>query len=239
MDDQAVERLRDRAVQALEKIRENPPGRPYFVEFAGTPKAGKSTNIAIIDHFFRRVGFNVLSPSEGASKRTPRFLRGDWPAFNAWTASYALTQVLEGLYDPGKPQISILDRGLFDALAWFEMLERDGAIDGEFKETVQNFLTIEKWRGSIDRVFLFTTTPEISMERENNQMLVHDEGSAMNPARLSALNDAYDVIRDQFAGQFRLTPVDTSKTDQPRDTAFDVVEVIVDDLAAVQDSGAV
>lgn len=206
------------------------------MEFAGTPKSGKSTNIAIVDHFLRRVGFNVLSPSEGASKRTPRFLRVDWPAFNAWTATYALTQVLEGLYDPGKPQISILDRGLFDALAWFEMLENDDAIDGEFKRRMQEFLTIEKWRGSIDRVFLFTTTPEISMSRENNQMLIHDEGSAMNPERLAALNEAYETIQREFADQFLLTPIDTSRTTEARDTAFEIAKVIVDDLVALGES---
>ena len=51
--------LRDKAARALEVLNSNPPIRPVFVEFSGTPKSGKSTCIDIVSHFFRRVGFNV------------------------------------------------------------------------------------------------------------------------------------------------------------------------------------
>jgi putative protein kinase ArgK-like GTPase of G3E family len=61
--------------------------RPIFVEFAGTPKSGKSTCIDTINHFFRRVGYKVLAPTEGASKRTPYYLKENLVAFNAWSAA--------------------------------------------------------------------------------------------------------------------------------------------------------
>ena len=100
----------------LSEGQENP--LPFFVEFAGTPKSGKSSCIEIVRHFFRRVGFRILAPTEGASRRTPYYLKNNLPAFNTWSASYALTHVLEGKYDAeDRYQIALLDRGLFDALA--------------------------------------------------------------------------------------------------------------------------
>lgn len=111
------DQIKARAEQVLEGLRENQQERAVFIEFAGTPKSGKSTCIGIVHHFFRRVGFKVLAPAEGASKRTPYYLRDNWMAFNTWSASYALMHVLEGRYGSDRYDLAILDRGLFDALA--------------------------------------------------------------------------------------------------------------------------
>ena len=83
--------------------------RPLFVEFAGTPKSGKSTCIDTVNHFFRRLGYKILAPTEGASKRTPYYLKDDYVAFNAWSATYALTHILEGRYGTDEYHIVILD----------------------------------------------------------------------------------------------------------------------------------
>ena len=80
-----------------------------FIEFSGTPKSGKSTCIEIVAHFFRRLDFKVLAPAEGASRRTPYYLKEDWMAFNTWSASYALMHVLEGLH--GSERIRFSDLG--------------------------------------------------------------------------------------------------------------------------------
>ncbi len=118
-----MDAIRRRAVQ-MRQLLDDP--RPFFVEFAGTPKAGKSTCIDIVSHFFRRTGFHVLAPAEGASKRTPFYLKKDWIAFNTWSACYALQHVLEGAHSGEPYNIVMLDRGLFDALAWFEFLRMTG-----------------------------------------------------------------------------------------------------------------
>ena len=47
---------------------------PLIVEFAGSPKAGKSTTIDIVTHFFKRTGFKTWAPTEGASKTYSVFL---------------------------------------------------------------------------------------------------------------------------------------------------------------------
>lgn len=215
----------------LSEGQENP--LPFFVEFAGTPKSGKSSCIEIVRHFFRRVGFRILAPTEGASRRTPYYLKNNLPAFNTWSASYALTHVLEGKYDAeDRYQIALLDRGLFDALAWFELLREDGEISDEELNAIQQFFSLERWRSSIGIVFLFQTDAPTSLQRENAHTLIDEPGSAMNPEFLPKLNKAYDTVREKFQGYYHLISIDTSESQgsTPESTAKYVVTKILDVL---------
>lgn len=176
--------------------------RPFFIEFAGTPKSGKSSCIDSVSHFFRRMGFRVHSPSEGASRRTPMYLKEDLTAFNTWSACYALTQVLEALHHSDKYHIAILDRGLFDSLVWFDLLRRQEKVGTDDCEVVQKFMLLPKWRNVIDLVSLFRVDPIDAMARENQHKLVEKHGRAMNPIFLGELNDAYARVTDKYGEQF-------------------------------------
>ena len=151
-------------------------------------------------------------------------------AFNTWSASYALTHILEGLYHSDKYHLAILDRGLFDALAWFQLLESNGQISGEMRQTVQNFISLEKWRSVIDEVFLFTADSATSMERENADKLIDEPGRTMNPEFLDSLNKAYSVVRNTYEDGFKITDIDTSKneTTTAQSTAAQVANIILD-----------
>jgi thymidylate kinase len=222
--------LRKTAEGVLVHLHSNPLARPVFVEFSGTPKSGKSTCIDIVSHFFRRVGFNVLAPTEGASKRTPYYLRNDLVAFNTWSASYALTHILEGLHHSDKYHLAILDRGLFDALAWFQLLESNSQISNEVRETVQDFILVENWRSVIDAVFLFSADSLTAMKRENEDKLISEPGRAMNPDFLDGLNQAYQQVYSMHGGKFRnFNPIDTSdsKFTKPQSTAAQVADKIL------------
>ena len=223
--------LRQKAEFALTLLEQRSPQRPIFVEFSGTPKSGKSTCIDIVAHFFRRLGFRVLAPSEGASRRTPYHLRTDLVAFNTWSASYALTHILESLHDPYEYHLVILDRGLFDALAWFQLLLDRGEITPETCDQVHNFLRIEKWRSVIDAVFLFTVDGATSLERENQYTLIDEPGRAMNPEFLQDLNNAYGSVRKKYASEFQhFENIDTSNSQDttPQSTASKVADLILD-----------
>lgn len=222
-----------RAEEVLAHIRQAQPSSPLFVEFAGTPKSGKSSCIEIVRHFFRRVGFRVLAPTEGASRRTPSYLKDNLPAFNTWSACYALTHVLEGLHDvEDRYQIALLDRGLFDALVWFEQLQTDDEISVEELGAIQGFLSLKRWRSSIDIVFLFQSDPETAMKREHAHTLIDDPGRAMNPDFLEKLNNAYTAVSEKFKDHYRLELIDTSESmdPKPESTAREVVLKILDVL---------
>ena len=224
--------LREQAEQILEQRNANQEtcSRPIFIEFSGTPKSGKSTCIDIVVHFFRRLEFKVLAPTEGASKRTPYYLKRDWMAFNTWSASYALTHILEGLYGSDKYDLAILDRGLFDALAWFELLCTRNEVSPQERKHIHEFLLIEKWRSKIDAVLLFRADHETSMRRENQDKLIDEPGSAMNPEVLQQLNQAYDKVKDEYSSDFpQLETIDTSKSSEttPQATAAHATKVIL------------
>ena len=225
------EELRHRAEGVLKALRA--PARPVFVEFAGTPKSGKSTCIEIVRHFFHRLEYKVLTPAEGASQRTPYYFKAknDLIAFNTWSASYALMHVLEGLHGPDQYDLAILDRGLFDALAWFEFLAAQEKTTNEVRDQVQSFLQIDHWRSAIDAVLLFTTDANTAMARENSDKLISEHGQAMNPESLAELNGAYDRVRTKYADQFsRFESIDTSAAagTSPETTAERVANIILD-----------
>ncbi len=223
--------LRERAEAVLGRLRGQPRGRPVFVEFSGSPKSGKSTCIDIVGHFFRRQGFRILAPTEGASKRTPYYLKENLVAFNTWSASYALNHIFDGLYSADRYDISILDRGLFDALVWFELLSIKGDITADVAGKIHSFLLIEDWRTVIDAVFLFQADPSTSMERENKDKLVEDTGRAMNPGFLTDLNEAYGSVRERYSSCFpRFEVIDTGQEQgtTPFSTAFRVANMILD-----------
>ncbi len=232
VEQQELDRLAGNAKSLLDSLnsRSAAERRPIFVEFAGTPKSGKSTCIDTINHFFRRMGYKVLAPTEGASKRTPYYLKENLVAFNAWSATYALTHILEGRYGADEYNLVIMDRGLFDALAWFELLQGKGNVTEEECSIFQKFLMIGHWRQFEDMVFLFTTDPDTSLERENREKLIVEPGLTMNPQFLADLNGAYQTIIGKYSSQFsNLQIVDTGQRQDttPQSTAFQVAEKII------------
>ena len=222
--------LRMRAEEVIGRLN-GTDRRPVFVEFSGSPKSGKSSCIDTVAHFFRRLDFRVFAPTEGASRRTPYYLKKDWVSFNTWSASYALMHVLEGLHDSEKYHLAILDRGLFDALAWFELLSLTDQITQAERDHVHQFLLISKWRSVIDAVLLFQADPETSLQRENREKLINEPGSAMNPEVLQLLNGAYEQVRTRYSIEFpRFRTIDTSNAAKttPRSTAAEVAGMILE-----------
>ena len=175
----------------------------------------------------------MLAPTEGASKRTPYYLRNDLVAFNTWSAIYALTHILEGRHGSDKYDLVIMDRGLFDALAWFELLKQRLMVSSEDCLTIQNFFMVDHWRDLVDIVFLFETDPDTSLQRENSDKLIEEPGQAMNPDFLEGLNRAYRTTRESFSEQFKdFNVVDTSanQVTKPQETAFEVARKIIDKM---------
>src|SRR4051794_33039020 len=95
------------------------------IEFAGVPKAGKTSTLNQVYAFLRRCGFKCEVVVERASvcpiKDKKHF------NFNVWTACTTLSQLLEKTQTPPRPDdpdILFLDRGVFDAMCWLRLLER-------------------------------------------------------------------------------------------------------------------
>lgn len=218
--------LQLRAEAACQRFRSN-ARRPVVIEFAGSPKAGKSSTITQLYTFLKRCGFKVKIVVERASICPVRDKKH--ATFNIWTACTTLAQILENTQDPPQeddPDILILDRGLFDAICWLTMMDRLSRLTTVAREAVEDFLLIEEWRSRITGVFVMVASPEEALHREHGYLPVVGDGSIMNMEVLKQILNTTEQCVERFKNKFRLFRIDTSlgETKNPKRTAELVAE---------------
>src|SRR5215471_11725926 len=157
--DSFVVKLEERAAK-LGKLIENAP-RPFTIEFAGTPKSGKSTSVEAVRHFFTRQGFKVHVLVERASV-CPIPMKGHL-FFNTWCAATMLAELLENV--EAEADIIIIDRGLFDALVWLTMQAERGEVTKEEAHAIESFLLLDRWRTLIDLTVVMNVSAEQAIAR--------------------------------------------------------------------------
>ena len=222
--------LQQRAEAAAERF--STARKPVVIEFAGVPKAGKTTTLGQVHAFLKRCGFRVEVVVEHASICPIRDKKH--ANFNVWTACTTLSQILEKTQipsRPGDPDVLILDRGLFDAVNWFAVMERLARIRKAEREQIESFLLMDDWRKRITGVIVMTASPADSMERERGYLPVDGTaGSIMND---DVLRTMLDTTRETAARlrkkHFRIFEVDTSRnaSADPRATAEDVADLVL------------
>lgn len=226
---QDLESLRIRAEAGLKNRREAHDPEPVILEFSGSPKAGKTTTIDIVNQFFRRIGYKVWAPSEGASKRTPYYLRRDLVAFNAWSLNYAISELLLSFYSVDRQDIVILDRGPFNSLAWMGVLKNRGGLSDAEYEIIRAYAMHPNWMSKVKRVFLLTCSPDVSMARENDSKLISLPGTAMNEPMLADLLSQYTALSETFEGSL-VFPISTTSGTSPLSTAFQITDHVLSTL---------
>jgi predicted NUDIX family phosphoesterase len=204
--------------------------KPVVLEFAGVPKAGKTTSLGQLQTFLKRCGFRVETVVERASVCPIRDKKH--ANFNVWTACTTLAQILEKTQTPPRPEdpdILILDRGLFDSLCWLAMMERLSRLRREDLEVMDRFLRLDDWRKRISVVFVLTASPEDSLEREKGYLPVEGAaGSIMNAEVLKKTLDTTREMAKRLSDDFRIHVIDTSSSDlreHPRKTAEAVADL--------------
>lgn len=196
-----IEELESIASDVLRMKRERRPTKPLLIEFCGSPKAGKTSCINSLLIFLKRNGFKVKLMTERASV-CPVPSKLD-PFFNIWTSTSAIAEMAANLTANEDLDVLIADRGLFDALCWFEWLAANGHLDGEDHLRLKSFLTLDKFRSHLDLVYVFQADPSASMKREYATLLTNKTGSIMQSDVLSSYNEAIDRTRQGYGPKFR------------------------------------
>ena len=206
--------------------------KPIVIEFAGVPKAGKSTTLANVQTFLKRCGFRTDVMVERASVCPIRDKKH--ANFNVWTACTTLAQILEKTQNPpreGDPQILFLDRGLFDSICWTTMMEQISRIRKEELRIAEAFFTVEDWSDRITAVFAMLASPEDSMSREQGVLPVEGKvGSIMNLDILKKIKAVNEQCIEKWKRTFRVFKVNTSTGEakgNPLRTAEIVAETIL------------
>ena len=193
---------------------ENQARRPIVIEFAGCPKAGKTSTIGQVVAFFKRTGFKIEVVIERASVCPIRDKKQ--ANFNVWTACTTLANLLDKTQEPPSPdapQILILDRGLFDSVCWFQMMEQWVRLSPADRERIESFLLIDDWRKRLSGVILMLASPEDSMDREQGLLPVPtSSGSIMNPEVLAQMRTTFQSVAQLHKDHFQLFTIDTSSS---------------------------
>lgn len=233
VDRQIIE-LERLAQQVLEIKRRSRPRRPIVIEFAGSPKAGKSTCIGSLDIFLRRNNFRTKILTERASV-CPIPNKFD-PIFNVWTASAALNQLSETLANSSKKlDVIILDRGFFDALCWFEWQRSEKLLRNDDYQRFTSFFTSMRFRMCIDLVLVFESSPETSSEREYKNLLTRKEGSIMRREVLTSYLDTIKHTTEKYKSSFRKIIEYNTDDQNQNEVSYNVTKTTLDLLKNLAD----
>src|SRR5579864_3561094 len=146
--------LQLRAERAAERFTTS-ARKPIVIEFAGVPKAGKTSTLNQVQAFLKRCGFRTQIVVERASVCPIKDKKHS--NFNVWTACTTLAQILEKTQNPPRPDdphVLILDRGLFDSICWLSLMEHLERIRPEERRIIEDFLKIGDWRKRVSAVFV-------------------------------------------------------------------------------------
>ena len=223
--------LQERAERAAGLFRDK-ARKPLVIEFAGVPKAGKTTTLTQVQAFLKRCGFRTDVMVERASVCPIRDKKH--ANFNIWTLCTTLAQILEKTQNPPRsddPQILFLDRGLFDSICWLTMMEKLSRIRQDDRETIQKFLSIDDWRKRVSAVFLMLSSPADAMKREQSVLpVVGEGGSIMNVDILRQVKAVNEECAELLKQDFRIFQINTSEgetRDDPKRTAEVVADLVV------------
>lgn len=197
-----------RAWRTLTQDDSDFPERSFVVEFAGMPKAGKSTSIEGVRHFFTHgykterwknagewidLHYRVHTPAEGVSLRTPARLKRNAIDFNTWAGAYALQELLQAAHD-GYNDLVVLDRGPWDASCWLEYW-RDTAHGSAELDEVSAFFRRSSWMTRSDVHVVLVVEPGEATDREKEDRLIQHGGASSN---LSLMKQMFDIYNRRF-----------------------------------------
>lgn len=209
-----IKELQQLAENVLSLKEEHRQRRPIVIEFSGSPKAGKTSCINSLELFLKRNGFTVKIIQERASICPVSDKHS--PMFNIWTACMSLSGLIGTLEDKSNNvDVLILDRGIFDALCWFEWLVSTSKMEKNTQNDIERFLLIDELVKSIDIVFSFSVDANTSIEREYANLLTDKTGSIMN---IEVLNQYLSAIKRTIKNKKsyfqKVFEIDTSKKNQ-------------------------
>jgi thymidylate kinase len=192
------------------------PERPFphfVVEFAGTPRAGKTSAMLALQKLLEARHHQVKIIEEHASIYQSR----RHPYFNIWTATKTTSVMLEAMQSTA--DVVLIDRGLFDALCWMDWYHRSGHLSRPEHRVIVEFLCVRPLRQMIHLALVMTVEPAVALQRERE---AHSAGVArgprtiMNAKTLCNLNRSIAATVDRHRAEFALLELDTTAINQER-----------------------
>ncbi len=181
---------------------------PFIVEFFGNPDSGKSSAIKSAYTKFRRHGFHIKKPLEGAEEISDDIPRSS-PEFNVATGVYVVNHLMH-LHHLHKHDIVIFDRGIFDAYGQMLRWNKKGKLSDEHMRMYQDFFTSEFFAPRMTLGIAMTCSTDAAMERDARSARTKLLGESTNPDAINSMRDATIETYEKLKGRFPLVLIDTS-----------------------------
>jgi thymidylate kinase len=194
---------------------------PFAIEFAGTPRAGKTTALHGLRRRLEERGFRVAVVEEQARLLSVTDKRH--PHFNLRTGCATILKIVEALDED--VDVVLVDRGPFDLMAWTGWFRRVRRLTARDQDAFVACLQTSTLSGLIDLVLVMTVEPLEAMHRDGRTDST--AGPIMNRATLLGINGAIEVAveRNRCSREYLLERVDTTENDET--VTLDLIDGIV------------
>lgn len=184
---------------------------PFVVEVSGTPNSGKTSAIQTFEKVLKRSGIKYKIIYEAAAKCKIKNKLS--PDFNIWTLNETIKQLLEAYL--GNYDIVICERGLLDAICWYELYYQDKLITEEEYRTLLNYILLNRFVNCISCCYIMKCNVEVSLNRENLSGLLDTTGTIINDPVLTKYNSALERVQKLYSEHFKkVMELDTSELSQ-------------------------
>jgi hypothetical protein len=230
---------RSPSLQSRLPTRRRPLHRPLIIELAGLPNAGKDKISRVLVSYLEDVkGYRVGRIEESFGSCT---LTGSKLDKFKWAILNMVNKLQEYADMPEKYDVVLVNRGLFDALAWLQWWRQwDKKFTEGDQHEFESLLLHSQWRDLVDYVFLLRVSPAESIRREYSEdgdarevvdylARKYDKGSAIriptfaNEEALRLLNESYEYALCSYKQLFRSYPVESMDVRQAADDIMKVV----------------
>ncbi|HEY4026504.1 MAG TPA: hypothetical protein VGO86_08730 [Candidatus Dormibacteraeota bacterium] len=191
---------------------QHPPrtARPFILEFAGTPRAGKTSALSVLRGQLEAAGYRVGVVGELA-RLSPVPTKRD-PDFNIWTVTTTVSRMVEAIHAEG--QVILVDRGVLDAMCWMDWHLRSGRLARKEWTAIDRFLLTRSLARMADLVLLMTVTPAQAVARDIASGRDRSGSVIVGQHVLGAFNRSVESVRQRHAGRLPIVHIDTTDLDQ-------------------------
>lgn len=176
------------------KIRQSDAYRPLMIEMLGTVASGKTSAQQNLRAMFRRTGFSVSAPREGAEAiEGPRPL----PDYNFRTFEYAMVEA-HRLSVGRNYDVALFDRALYDGVVRMELYSADGTISEEEHRFIEKYMLLPHNTQMFDLHIFLVCGPETTLARKALDELIYIPGKTVNPDSLRRLYEMHRAVWDRL-----------------------------------------
>lgn len=193
--------------KAQKVLRANRTRLPYVVEFAGLPKAGKTTIMRRTVRALERLGLNCSTVSEAATTKIHRSHRSDLLAFNVLCTIENIRSLIVESKRRGSVDVCVMDRGVTDSLVWLEFLKRRGLLAKHFADDIATFAKVPAWYDEI-RLLVYIENDWASYQERFKIDSPIEQQPAFNEKWFDDLSQCYEEILHSPGGDRKPLRID-------------------------------